>query len=49
MEEGGRRNTFYPNIAPNGEGLLGVRAISELGDREVWAWIHLMLWVEAFH
>lgn len=46
--EGGRKEKHpTPHIALNNEGLLGVWAICELGDREVYAGI--LLWVEEFH
>lgn len=45
---GGRKEKHpTPHIALNNEGLLGVWAICELGDREVYAGI--LLWVEEFH
>lgn len=48
---GGRKEKHpTPHIALNNEGLLGVRAICELGDRGVCAGIaQLLLWVEEFH
>ena len=48
---GGRKEKHpTPHIALKNEGLLGVWAICELGDREVCAGIaQLLLWVEEFH
>lgn len=44
---GGGEEGETPHIALNNEGLLGVWAIYELGNREVY--VGILLWVEEFH